>query len=68
MPGMSGRDTLCQLRALDPSVRVLLSSGYAATSVAQPGEASVLGFVQKPYRPQELAQAVRAALDVTENR
>ncbi|OAI49359.1 hypothetical protein AYO44_06405 [Planctomycetaceae bacterium SCGC AG-212-F19] len=63
MPGMSGRDTLLHLRALDPAVQVLLSSGYSATSAAQPGEEGVLGFVQKPYRPQELAQAVRAALD-----
>ncbi len=63
MPRLSGRDTLRQLLQMDPSVRVLFSSGYSAEQLAAPDREGVLGFVNKPYRPQELAQSVRAVLD-----
>jgi PAS domain S-box-containing protein len=63
MPRLSGRDACRQLVALDPAVRVLLSSGYAADQAASVQEAGVRGFVGKPYRPAGLAAAVRAALD-----
>jgi CheY-like chemotaxis protein len=61
MPRLSGADTLRQLRQLDPGVRVLLSSGYAAELNSEGGE--ILGIVNKPYRPEELADTVRRALD-----
>jgi two-component system, cell cycle sensor histidine kinase and response regulator CckA len=63
MPRLSGRDTLRQLLQMDPRVRVLFSSGYSAEQIAAPDREGVLGFVNKPYRPQELAQSVRAVLD-----
>jgi len=63
MPKLSGRDTLRQLLQLNPEVAVLLSSGYTADSVPEVGTEGVLGFVNKPYRPQDLTQAVRSALD-----
>jgi CheY-like chemotaxis protein len=65
MPRLSGRDACRQLAALDPGVRVLLSSGFAADQAASEREAGVCGFVSKPYRPADLAAAVRAALDET---
>lgn len=63
MPRLSGRDTLRQLLQINPAVLVLLSSGYTADSVPEVGKEGVLGFVNKPYRPQDLTQAIRAALD-----
>jgi PAS domain S-box-containing protein len=64
MPRLSGPETLRELRKIDPSVRVLFSSGYsndeAGYHVDRDG---VLGFVAKPYRPTDLARQVRAALD-----
>jgi PAS domain S-box-containing protein len=62
MPRLSGRDTLRRLRDLDPAVPVVFASGYAAEHVLQ-SDPDVLGFVSKPYRPEDLAHAVRAALD-----
>jgi PAS domain S-box-containing protein len=63
MPNLSGRETFRRLRELDPNVGVLLSSGYS-TDEFEPGELDgILGFVPKPYRIEELAAAVRAALD-----
>jgi PAS domain S-box-containing protein len=62
MPRLSGGDALQQLLQLNPAVRVLLSSGYSAEQVACSDR--VVGFVHKPYRPQDLAARVRQALDV----
>ena len=68
MPRLSGQDTLRQLRQLDPHVRVLFSSGYSAEQLTGPDREGVLGFVNKPYRPQGLAQTVRTALDQAKTR
>jgi CheY-like chemotaxis protein len=63
MPRLSGRDTLRRLAGLDPGVKVLFSSGYSADQVNLAEFPEVLGFVHKPYRSDELAAAVRSALD-----
>ena len=61
MPHMSGTEVMEALRAIDPDVRVLLSSGYAAEGL--PTGLGSLPFVAKPYRISELARAVRDVLD-----
>src|SRR5262249_18376945 len=63
MPRLSGRDTFRQLVALNLDVRILFASGYSADNVTEAEHEHVLGFVGKPYRPDDLAQTVRAALD-----
>jgi hypothetical protein len=63
MPRLSGRDTLRQLRQLRPDVPVLFASGYSADQMTETEREGVLGFINKPYRPQELANTVRAALN-----
>lgn len=65
MPRLSGQDTLRQLLRLDPAVRVLFSSGYSSELVTESDREGVLGFVNKPYRPHELAKSIRATLDAT---
>ena len=63
MPGMNGAETLRHLRALDPEVRVLLSSGYDESEVAKKLEDSrPAGFIKKPYRPEQLVKKVRGLL------
>jgi len=44
-------------------VRVLFASGYSAENVSDLEAQGALGFVQKPYVEQDLASAVRTALD-----
>jgi CheY-like chemotaxis protein len=61
MPRLSGRDTLRQLREIDPDVAVLYVTGYAE-KLAEAGLDQTCGFLAKPFRPDELVQAVRAAL------
>jgi PAS domain S-box-containing protein len=68
MPRLSGRDTLRQLLQLDPNVRVLYSSGYSAEHITDLDKEGVLGFVNKPYRPQDLVNTVRWALDLNKSR
>jgi PAS domain S-box-containing protein len=65
MPGLSGEETLTQLRQIDHSVRVILSSGYNKQDVLPRLEAPELaGFMQKPYTANELVNKVRAYLPV----
>jgi CheY-like chemotaxis protein len=64
MPGgMNGRELAVRARRNRPSLRVLLTSGYteaAAPLGAGPDIGS--GFLPKPYRRAQLAEAVSAAL------
>jgi signal transduction histidine kinase/ActR/RegA family two-component response regulator len=61
--GLGGRATLERLRALDPSVRALASSGYSEDDVlARPREFGFCAILPKPYTRQALAEALSAAL------
>jgi len=65
MPGLSGRETLGEIKKQDPGVKVLLSSGYSLNGLGEDLLTNgAAGFVQKPYRASELARAVRQALDI----
>jgi two-component system, cell cycle sensor histidine kinase and response regulator CckA len=64
MPGIGGRETYRQIKAVNPQVKVLLSSGYSTDGeVGEILKQGVSGFVQKPYREEELAAKVREVLD-----
>ena len=63
MPRMSGQDAFRLLAASDPGVRVLLSSGYTPDGLADTD--GILGLLPKPYRPHELLDAVRVALNLS---
>ncbi len=60
--GMPGDELAKHAAQLCRGIRVLLTSGYARS---QPGIAAVRGVpvLRKPYRQDELAHAIRAALD-----
>ncbi len=63
MPGLGGEETFRRLRKVDPSARVLVSSGYAVEGKpANLLEDGAAGFLQKPYRLATLAAEVRRAL------
>lgn len=63
MPGMSGGETYDVLRAIDPSVKALLSTGHSPDGVTQALlERGVKGLVPKPYGLNELARALNDAL------
>jgi CheY-like chemotaxis protein len=59
LPEMSGRDIFRAMKQINPRVKTLLSSGYSidgeARSILSEG---VLGFIQKPFRKQDLMQLI----------
>jgi two-component system, cell cycle sensor histidine kinase and response regulator CckA len=64
MPEMNGRETLIKLMEIDKNVRVLLSSGYSINGEAKSIlELGCKGFIQKPFRVEELSRKIRAILD-----
>jgi len=63
MPGMSGEETLPELRKIRPNVKVLISSGYSeADAMAMFRGQTVSGFVKKPYTASTLVDTVKRAL------
>lgn len=64
MPGMKTGELVERLRTIQPSVRVLRMSGYAAEEIASPATPeSGMPFLRKPFTINELATAVQAVLD-----
>jgi CheY-like chemotaxis protein len=63
MPGMGGGETFDRLKQIDPEVRVLLSSGYSLEGQAKDIlNRGCLGFIQKPYKIEELAAKIQDIL------
>ncbi len=63
MPDLGGKTVFEKLRALDPDVRAILSTGYARDERVQDLlDSGMCGFVQKPYTLAQLSATVRAAL------
>jgi CheY-like chemotaxis protein len=64
LPGMGGHELYDPILRLAPAARVLVSSGYEITGVAQDLlDRGAAGFLQKPYRLQALAMKIRDILD-----
>lgn len=63
MPGMNGEQTFAALRALDPQVRVVLTSGYSESQAAGRFVGHGLaGFLHKPYDMEQLQACLDRAL------
>ncbi len=64
MPDMGGRQAAEALRAIQPGLRVLFVSGYTGDDIVHDGVLKFdFGFLQKPFTPSALADAVRGALN-----
>jgi CheY-like chemotaxis protein len=63
MPGMSGQETLYELRKLAPDLEVVVSSGYGEEQAMNlfSGQ-QVSGFIQKPYTSARLLEKIARAL------
>jgi signal transduction histidine kinase/CheY-like chemotaxis protein len=64
MPDMGGSEAYDRLKQINPSIKVLLSSGYSVDGLAS----EILkrgcdGFIQKPFHMKELSQKLREILD-----
>ena len=64
MPDIGGWGAFERLQEIDPSVKVLLSSGYALDEQAKEIMAKgCKGFIQKPFSMEELSKKIREILD-----
>ena len=63
MPGKDGRSTLHDIRALDPTAAVVMTSGFSRDFVRGYLEVSAWGFVQKPFDADTILSVVRHTLD-----
>jgi two-component system cell cycle sensor histidine kinase/response regulator CckA len=65
MPEMDGTATFHALRALDPSLKILISSGFSQDQgVQRLLSEGAAGFIGKPYQTDELLKAVASQLGV----
>jgi CheY-like chemotaxis protein len=64
MPKMDGEETFRQLKEMNPNIKVLIASGLMEREHSdRMSERGIAGFLQKPYRLDSLAQAIREVLD-----
>lgn len=63
MKGMYGLEVLEKLREMDQQVRVVVASADIQSSTRKlVDEAGALGFINKPFVPEEVIAAIEAAL------
>jgi two-component system, cell cycle sensor histidine kinase and response regulator CckA len=63
MPQMSGRELADRLAPLRPEMQIIYMSGYTEEALVQHDVADLsVAFLQKPFKPVELARRVRAVL------
>ena len=62
MPGLGGEATLQRIRRDNPDLPVIVSSGYVPE---EEGTLAGVPFLAKPYRPSELVDAVKKAIDAS---
>jgi DNA-binding NtrC family response regulator len=64
MPGMGGFRCLEEMLGMDPTLKVLIASGYAATKkVNEARKIGAAGFIAKPYKHTQMLQKIREILD-----
>ena len=64
MPGIGGKETLKRLKAINESVKIILTSGYSESAVGS--DLKSLGFtefIQKPYSYDKLMEMILRHLD-----
>ena len=64
MPEMGGRELATRLRAEAPRLKVLFTSGYTDDAgIRQGALENGMGFLGKPFTPEELLRKAREMLD-----
>ncbi|MBR2364120.1 MAG: response regulator [Lentisphaeria bacterium] len=64
MPKLGGHGAFYQIKAVDPNIKILLSSGFVAQEAVDDLLANgAAGFLPKPHRIKTLAEELRRILD-----
>lgn len=65
MPKMDGLETYKHLKEMNPSLKILITSGYSHDSQSHKEfRNGIEGFIQKPYKIDTLTKKVREVLDM----
>jgi len=63
MPDMGGSDTFEILKAINPSIKVILASGYSLNELTSKiMDQGVSAFIQKPFRIEDIAETIKTVL------
>lgn len=62
MPGLTGFELAERLRASDPDLPILFTSGYTSRELGRTPDAPPSPFLPKPFSMEELDRSVREAL------
>ncbi|MBI5576553.1 MAG: PAS domain S-box protein [Deltaproteobacteria bacterium] len=63
MPNLGGRDCFREIKAINPGVRAILSTGFSLDGAVQEIiDEGISGFIQKPYRLEQLSRVVSKAM------
>lgn len=63
MPGMGGPETFEAIKALNPDVKVIFSSGYSVNRIAREiMDKGCRAFIQKPFSIETISQKIRDVL------
>jgi len=64
MPKRSGLDVLHEIRAIDATAKIIISSGYSDLEFMDENTQKTLsGVLSKPYRPDDLLRLIRQVLE-----
>lgn len=64
MPGLSGEETLQQLKAINPHAKIILSSGYSKNDISPLlSKENQVGFLAKPYKIDTLLNKIMEFMD-----
>jgi DNA-binding NtrC family response regulator len=59
MPGMDGAQLATRISSMKPEIPMLFVTGYCGKSSR---EMEILGYIEKPFKPDDLLRRVRRAL------
>ncbi len=63
MPMMDGQEMFREIKKINPKVKALLSTGFALDDKVQAlMEEGVMGFIQKPFKIDDISRAVKALM------
>lgn len=62
--GKGGKETITELKKIDPEIQALVSSGYSNDPIlAEFNKYGFSGYVSKPYRIEEMANSIRKIMN-----
>jgi two-component system cell cycle sensor histidine kinase/response regulator CckA len=68
LPKMTGIEEFMKLKEIDPHVKVIFSSGFLSQDdKSELFKKGAKGFIQKPYKPDEVLNTIRKVLDEKED-